>query len=105
MTTRLLISAQDGEAGTTVSVQGDIDAATVDELRDVLRTCRKNGVVVIDLAGVPFIDSSGLGALVQASRAARDAGGQLRVENAGPAVARAAQYAGLTDHLGMPASA
>lgn len=101
MTTRLLINAQDGEAGTTVSVQGDIDAATVDELRNVLKTCSNKGVVVIDLAGVPFIDSSGLGALVQASRAARDAGGQLRVENAGPAVARAAQYAGLTDHLGM----
>ncbi len=101
MTTRLLISAADGDAGTTVSIQGDIDSATVDELRIALARCRKDGVVVIDLAGVPFIDSSGLGALVQASRASRDAGGQLRVENAGPAVTRAAQYAGLIDHLGM----
>lgn len=102
MTTRLLISSTDDHAGTTVTVQGDIDAATVDELRHVLTTCRKNGVIVIDLAGVPFIDSSGLGALVQASRATRDAGGQLRVANAGPAVTRAAQYAGLVEHLGMP---
>ncbi len=102
--TKLLITSKDDEAGTTVCVQGDIDAATVDELRAALHACRKNGVVVIDLAGVPFIDSSGLGALVQASRAAKDAGGQLRVANAGPAVQRAAQYAGLVDHLGMPAA-
>lgn len=104
MTTRLLISSHDEDTGTTLSIQGDVDASTVDELRTALATCRKNGVVVIDLAGVPFIDSSGLGALVQASRATKDAGGQLRVANAGPAVARAAQYAGLTDHLGMPAA-
>ncbi len=102
MSTRLLINTDDADTGTTLSIQGDIDSATVDELRLALASCRKNGVVVIDLAGVPFIDSSGLGALVQASRATRDAGGKLTVANAGPAVTRAAQYAGLIDHLGMP---
>lgn len=39
--------------------------------------------VVVDLQGVPFIDSSGLGALIGGLRAARTAGGDLRIANVG----------------------
>ena len=35
--------------------------------------------LVVDLSGVPFIDSSGLGAIVAGLRAARLAGGDLRI--------------------------
>jgi anti-sigma B factor antagonist len=35
--------------------------------------------VVVDFSGSPYIDSSGLGALVSLSRRLRDAGGDLRL--------------------------
>ena len=38
--------------------------------------------LVVDLAGVDFIDSSGLGTLVTGRRAAQQAGGDLRIANA-----------------------
>jgi anti-sigma B factor antagonist len=40
--------------------------------------------IVVDLAGVTFIDSSGLSALVSGLRSARQASGDLRLAAAGP---------------------
>ena len=42
--------------------------------------------VVVDLSGVDFIDSSGLGALIGGLKATRTAGGELRVAAAGPQI-------------------
>jgi len=43
--------------------------------------------LVVDLAGVTFVDSSGLGALVGGLKTARQAGGDLRIAGAGEQVA------------------
>lgn len=43
-------------------------------------------LVVVDLAATTFMDSSGLGALVGGLRAARAAGGDLRIAGVGPQV-------------------
>ena len=42
--------------------------------------------IVVDLQRVDFIDSSGLGALIGGLKAARQAGGDLRIAAAGPQV-------------------
>jgi anti-sigma B factor antagonist len=42
--------------------------------------------VVVDLTGVEFVDSSGLGALVAGLKTARQAGGDLRIAAAGEQV-------------------
>jgi anti-sigma B factor antagonist len=61
--------------------QGDLDVYTVGSLRDALgkmiedRTTR----VVVDLDGVPFMDSSGLGALMGGVRRLRETGGDLAI--------------------------
>ncbi len=39
--------------------------------------------IVVDLTGVPFVDSSGLGALIGGLKTARLAGGDLRIACAG----------------------
>jgi anti-sigma B factor antagonist len=43
--------------------------------------------IVVDLTGVTFIDSSGLGALIAGLRKAREASGDVRIAGVGPQVA------------------
>ncbi|WP_328340521.1 STAS domain-containing protein [Micromonospora sp. NBC_00421] len=64
------MSTRQEGAGTVLEVAGDLDMSTTPQLRDRLREVVEGGtrVVVVDLTGVGFMDSSGLGALVVAYR-------------------------------------
>jgi anti-anti-sigma factor len=66
---------------TVVAPQGDVDMAVADDLRRRLTDLVDRGQVriVLDLAAVMYIDSSGLGALVAAMKHARAAGGDIKV--------------------------
>ena len=61
--------------------QGDLDVYTVGSLRDALgKLIEEKGTrVVVDLDGVPFMDSSGLGALMGGVRRLRESGGDLAI--------------------------
>ena len=75
--------------GSTVVVhaKGDVDVFTSDLLQASLaQAVQQSHEVVVDLAGVKFIDSSGLGALVSGLKTARQAGGDLRLARAGEQV-------------------
>jgi anti-sigma B factor antagonist len=73
-----------------VAVTGEVDLATVPELRrrldEAISGPRRE--VVVDMAGVEFIDASGVGALVGAARDAAEAGVRFRVHAPSPAVER-----------------
>lgn len=58
-----------------------LNLAVAPELREQLRGLVQSGYcrIVVDLAGVESIDSSGLGALVSGLKAARQAGGDLLI--------------------------
>ncbi len=60
---------------------GDLDVYTVGSLRDAIGTMIEEGhtKLVVDLDGVPFMDSSGLGALMGGARRLREAGGDLAI--------------------------
>ena len=60
-------------------IRGEIDLATADTLRDVIamQLARGNTAVRLDLAGVSFMDSSGVHALAWASAQARRSGGTV----------------------------
>jgi anti-sigma B factor antagonist len=60
---------------------GDLDVYTVGSLRDAIGRLIDEGTpkVVVDLDGVPFMDSSGLGALMGGVRRLREAGGDLAI--------------------------
>jgi anti-sigma B factor antagonist len=60
---------------------GDLDVYTVGSLRDALAQMisEENPKVVVDLDGVPFMDSSGLGALMGGVRRMRETGGDLAI--------------------------
>lgn len=51
----------------TVSVSGDIDMSSSNKMRDALNPLFQNDnkVIVVDLSGVSYIDSSGIATLVE----------------------------------------
>lgn len=69
--------------GETVVVQptGRLNMVAAPRLREQLRELVDGGArrLVVDLAETEFIDSSGLGALISGLKAARQAGGDLRI--------------------------
>lgn len=67
---------------------GELDAFTVGHFRESLTELGGGERVLIDLSGVPFLDSAGLGALIGGVRRAREGGGDVAVYGARPAVAR-----------------
>ena len=67
---------------------GELDAFTVGHFRESLSELGGGERVLIDLSGVPFLDSAGLGALIGGVRRAREGGGDVAVYGARPAVAR-----------------
>ena len=60
---------------------GDLDVYTVGSLRDAIASILEKDKphVVVDLDSVPFMDSSGLGALMGGVRRLREAGGDLAI--------------------------
>lgn len=67
------------ERGAVIAgVTGDIDVSTVAGLRERLFSLADEGKpLIVDLNGVSFIDSTGLGALVGAARRVASHGGSL----------------------------
>ena len=71
-------------AGTGYAVirpEGRLTATTVPQLRTAVDELVDSGSarIVVDLGGLEFVDSSGLGALIGGLKAARLAGGDLRI--------------------------
>ncbi len=64
-----------GETATLV-ISGEVDLASAPGLREQFQLLDARNVVV-DLSGVTFIDSTGLGVLVAALKRTREAGGQM----------------------------
>jgi anti-sigma B factor antagonist len=73
---------------------GEIDVSSVDLLTQGLAAVPVTDRLVIDLAGVTFLDSTGLAALVVAHRRAAAAGRSLAVVNARGIVRRVLEVTG-----------
>ncbi|MCY3634732.1 MAG: STAS domain-containing protein [bacterium] len=72
-----------------LTVTGEIDMATAPRFRQRLLAVISAGVqnVVIDLSGVDFIDSTGLGVLMGAAKRVRSTGGDIRLVMSGSRLA------------------
>jgi len=78
-------------------LQGEIDSYTAPELAERLATVPP--VEVVDVAGVTFIDSSGLRTLVEAHQARTADGTRLLLRAPSAAVQRLLEISGLAGHL------
>ena len=64
-----------------LAVTGEVDVYSAPEVKERIGELIHSGpaTLIIDLSGVAFLDSTGLGALVEARTAAAEAGGSLPI--------------------------
>ncbi len=88
---------RDGDT-TTVALAGELDIATVAELRDLAYAeldrpeCR---ALVLDLSELTFLDSTGIGCWVQIRTHAASAEKQVTIRSIPPSVRRVLEISGL----------
>ncbi len=79
-------------------VSGEVDVATAPRLRERLIELVNRGHhrIVVDLVGVEFLDSTGLGVLVGALKRVRTHDGELALVCAEPRILKVFEITGLT---------
>ncbi|GAA2703026.1 STAS domain-containing protein [Actinoplanes palleronii] len=88
----------------TLILSGDCDLTVRDQFTAaLLDAVSRSTTVFVDVAGVGFLDSTGVHALVTAHHAAQGRGGRLYVINAAGAVAAVLDLTGLGALLRAPA--
>ena len=96
MTDLTLSSEQEGDR-TVLVVAGEIDMQTAGLLRRHVTDLGVDaGTLVLDLEGVGFVDSSGLGALVGIKKQQEKGGGQLLIGRLSQPVARLFEITNMT---------
>jgi anti-anti-sigma factor len=84
-----------------LGLSGDLDMSATFALEPVLDRVLAQDPrrLVLDLGGVPFVDSSGLGLLIATHERASRAGVDMAISGAGPEIQRVIHIAGLDDLL------
>ena len=86
-TVELTLKTEKKAEEATVHCSGRITSATSDLLQKTIRALIPEARhIVLDLTGVSYIDSSGIGAMVSVYLAASRVGGDLKVSNAQPRI-------------------
>lgn len=84
----------------SVAASGEMDMSNVEDLRAVLAAHRAPGAaIVLDLSGLTFMDSTGVGLLLDADATARADGHSLELSAPSTAVVRVLEIAGVLDRL------
>jgi len=101
--TALQITTTSKDGTTRIELAGELDIATGPDLEQALATQLAQAVtdIVLDLRGVTFIDSSGLRAVLVASRSAVDASRRLIVVPGDGQVLRVIRLAQVEDRLDL----
>ena len=94
------IAVEHRDGVVVVRPQGELDIATTPMLDEILRDLAEQGAsVVLDLAGVEFIDSSGLQTILTAHEVSERDGLGLTMLPGPPAVMKVFGLAGLDERL------
>jgi anti-sigma B factor antagonist len=95
-----------GEGLVVVRLIGELDLTTAPQLGVCLDALRADGArdVRLDLSGLSFCDSSGISAMLTASKDWTKSGGRLSIASPQPAVRRVLEITGLLDWLNAPPS-
>ena len=97
------ISTSESDDLVTVHPAGEVDGDTADRLgsalTDAVRRCRPGGAVEVDLSGVSFLDSSGVGALLTGHRSAETRAVDFQVRDPQTMVRRVLEITNVWDLL------
>jgi anti-sigma B factor antagonist len=85
--------------GTVVTVTGELDIASSTELETILDVLHETKLVIIDLRGLEFVDSTGLGVLVRAHQHALEHGNRVALVRGPGQVDRLLGLTGLESQL------
>lgn len=98
---QLRIGLEPDLEGVRIRLVGEVDLATVPELDRLLDELAREGHrrLLLDLAGVEFIDSTGLASIMRALYAADENGHRLAVRRGSPQVQRLFEITGIVDRL------
>jgi anti-sigma B factor antagonist len=94
------ISSRRLEDGILVALSGDVDIATATVVDEELRRAEQSeSLIVLDLAEVGFMDSTGLRTVISADQRLRERGGSLRIVHVPSQVNRLFDLVGMRGHL------
>jgi anti-anti-sigma factor len=100
---RFTAKRSDESGAAVVTLTGECDLSVRDELAGVLLAgVAESRMVVLDLSGLTFLDSSGVHTLVMAHQTARREGGKLYAVGAVGVVADLLDLTGVADLLRAP---
>jgi len=93
------------ERESVIALCGEFDYATAQEVRGAISAVlgpRDIDVITVDLAGVTFLDSTGVGTLVVARRICADFNVEFRVSDPNPFISKLFTVVGVAEILGVP---
>ena len=101
--TELSINRTDDDRGVALALHGELDAATASELERHLEhvLSQPHARVVIDLAGLTFVDSAGVSVLIKAKRTAEASGRTVVLRRPTEQLERVFAVVGLADWLSV----
>jgi anti-anti-sigma factor len=75
------VTTEETDKSTRVSVAGELDIGTAPRIEEALAAVERKGppLIVLDLRGLEFMDSTGLRTILDADSRAREAGRRLAV--------------------------
>jgi anti-sigma B factor antagonist len=97
------IATGTGEGACVLTLTGEVDVYTAPKLRESLIEANDTAceAVVVDMTGVDFIDSSGLGVLVSALKRIRERGAVMRIVCDRESILKIFQITGLDRVFGI----
>ena len=100
MTEQLQLSESDRSGARLLAIRGELDVATAHLLGDKLNILLgEHSSVELDMSGLSFIDSTGLGVLVRATEVADQSGRDLTIGALSEPVMRVVELTGLSERL------
>ena len=99
--TALELTTSDRDGGARIALNGELDIATAPRLEEEVRRLETEGrkLIVIDLRGLEFMDSSGLRALLAADTRARERGARLVIIRGDDRIQRVLRITRLDERL------
>lgn len=100
---QLILTTRAHDGRTVVSLRGELDIASAEDLRGHLLAARRahGDHVILDLDDLEFMDSHGLSVIIGCYKSVTAAGGSLALAGARPIVRRTLEITGLDRRLAL----